>query len=343
MNDHKKFEILCALIVVGQASDADLRELNGHVEGCVDCQQRSAEFAQISAQALPLSAEKYCKPRSPRAMTARFVETARTQGIPLREPARLLPNERLSGLSGWNGHLAAALLLVAIVAGGISKSVHWRAPSTGTATTSKLEFPSAQSEPTRITQNRSTQQHSRRLPAPRRIRMSNAGSVESALTPTLPGVEQESGSLDSANRYQSRAPFNGQLFPTEAKSEHSRLLQSLERVSGHPWFDAPSLLLSTELEADSDRVGTAPTERRATLALMSLNFPPPVFSFGSDRWIQRDSPRSRSESIVNIDWSQVWLVRTESLRNSNDPSRSLRPGVLPPPWPFSKESKGEQP
>src|SRR5450631_3865315 len=147
MNDHRKFEILCALIVVGQASDADLRELKGHVEGCVDCQQRIAEFAQISAQALPLSAEKYCKPRSPKAMTARFVKAARAQGIPLRESARLLPRERSSGLSGWNGHLAAALLLVAIVAG-ISKSVHWRAPSTGTATTAKLEFPNAQSEPT---------------------------------------------------------------------------------------------------------------------------------------------------------------------------------------------------
>jgi hypothetical protein len=337
MNDHKKFEILCALIVVGQASDADLRELTGHVEGCVDCQQRIAEFAQISAQALSLSAEKYCKPRSPRKMTARFVETARAQGIPLRESARLLPRERSSGWSGWNGHLAAALLLVAIVAAGISKSVHWRAPSTAIATTSKLEFPNAQSEPTRITQNRSTQQHTKWVRAPRRMRMSNAGSVESALTPTLPGAKEENGSLDSANRYQNQMPFNGQFLPTETKSEHSRLFRASDKASGQPWFDAPSLLPSTELEAD---VGTAPRERRATLALMSLNFPPPVFSFGSDRGIQRDSPRSRPESIVNIDWSQVWLVSTESLRNSNQPSRS-RPGASAPLWPFSQESKGQ--
>jgi hypothetical protein len=339
MNDHKNFEILCALIVVGQASDADLRELNGHVQQCVDCQNRIADFSQISAQALPLSAEKYCKPRSPRAMTARFVETARAQGIPLREPARLLPRERSSGLSGWNGHLAAALLLVAIVAAGISKSVQWRAPATGTATTARLEFPKAQSEPTRITQNRSTQPDTKWVRAPRRMRISNAGSVESALTPTLPGAEEAARSLDSANRYPNQAPFNGQLFPTEAKGQHSMLIQSSERGSGRPWFDAPSLLPSTELEADADRAGTAPRERRATLALMSLNFPPPVFSFGSDRRIQRDSPRSRSESIVNIDWSQVWLVRTESLRNSNDPSMS-HPSALAPLWPFSQDSKG---
>jgi hypothetical protein len=334
MNDHNKFEILCALTVVGQASDADLRELKEHVEGCVDCQQRIAEFAQISAQALPLSAEKYCKPRSPKAMTARFVETARAQGIPLREPARLLPSERWSGLSGWNGHLAAALLLVAIVAGGVSKSVHWRAPSTSIATT-------AQSEPTRITQNRSTQKPTKRVRAPRRIGMLKTGSVDSAPTPTLPGAE-ESDSLDAANQYQNQAPYNGELFPVEAKSEHSRLFQWGDRSSGQPWFDVPSLLPPTELEADADRVGTAPKERRATLALMSLNFPPPVFSFGSDRGIQRDSPRSRSQSIPNIDWSQVWLVRTESLPNSDDLSR-FRPGALAPLWLFSQESKGKQP
>src|SRR5450631_85109 len=348
MNDHKKFEILCALIVVGQAGDADLRELKGHVEGCVDCQKRIAEFAQISAQALSLSAEKYSKPRYPKAMTTRFVERARAQGIPLRESVRPLPSELSSGLSSWNGHLAAALLLVAIVAAGISKSVHSRS----TATTANLESPSAQSSQATSTLNRSPQQHRKCVPAPRRMKMSNTGSVESAPTPALSSVEQESGSLGaervlhgvqySANRYQSQAPFNGQLFPAEAKSEHSRLFQSSDRGSGRPWFDAPSLMPSAELEAEADRVGTAPRERRATLAMMSLNFPPPAFSFGADRRIQGDSPRNRAELIPNIDWYRVWLVRPESLRNSNDPSRS-RPGVLAPPWPFSQESKGEQP
>ena len=40
MNEHKKFEILCALAVVEQVSDADLRELTQHIEGCVDSQSR---------------------------------------------------------------------------------------------------------------------------------------------------------------------------------------------------------------------------------------------------------------------------------------------------------------
>jgi hypothetical protein len=343
MNDHKKFEILCALIVVGQASDADLRELKGHVEGCVDCQKRIAEFAQLSAQALPLSAEKYSKPRSPGAMTARFLETARAQGIPLREPARLLPDGLSFRLSGWNGHLAAALLLVLIIAVGISKSVHSRAPSTGTATIANLEFSSLQSEQRSITENLSTHLHTKRVGVPRRMKMSRAVSVESALTLRLPGAEQENLSLNPANQHQSQSPFKGELVPTEAKREYLRLPQASGTGPMQPWFDTPPLMPSTGLEADADRGRTDPGERRATLAMVSLNLPPPVFSFGSDRGIQSDSGRSRSVLVPNIDWHQVWLVRTESLRNSNDSTLIRRPSVFAPVSPFFQESTGKQP
>lgn len=348
MNDHKKLEILCALIVVGQASDADLREFNRHVQHCVDCQNRIADFSQISAQALPLSAEKYNKPRSPKAMTARFVERARAQGIPLQESERLLPTDVSSGLSTWNRRLAAALLLVAVVAGGISKSIHGRSPST----TAKLEFPNLQSEPTRITQNRSTQKHTKRVPAPRSARISHAGFLSSAVTPTLPDVQQDSHShgaeqmLQSfqcaANRYQGHAPFNADLFPTGAKSEHSRLLQLSDPDSGRPWFAAPPLMSFPELEPEANYWGTAITEHRPTLAMISLNSPPPVFRFVSGPGLQSDTPHRRSESIPSIDWYQVWPAQTESLLHLNDPSKS-RPDVLAPVSPFSQESKGKQP
>jgi hypothetical protein len=344
MNDHRKFEILCALIVVGQGSDADLRELGGHVQDCVDCQNRIADFAQISAQALPLSAERYNKPRSSNAMTARFVERARAQGIPLQESDRLLPTDLSSGLPTWNRHLAAALLLVAVVAGGISKSIHGRAPSTS----AKLEFPNAQSEPTRSTQ----QQHTKRVPAPRSTRTSHAGSVRSVVSPTLPDVQQESHSYGAeqvlqsfqyaANRNQGHAPFNVELFPAAAKSEHSRLLQLSDPDSGRPWFDAPSLMSSLELAAEANDWGTAITEHRPTFAMISLNSPPPVFRFLSGQGIQSDTPHHRSESIPSIDWYQVWPAQAESLRHLNDPPES-RPGVFAPLSPFSQEFKEKQP
>src|ERR1700736_2117494 len=115
MNEHKKFQILCALVVVGQASDADLRELKRHIEGCVDCQNRISDFAQISAQALPLSGEKYRKPGSPKRMTSRFIERARAEGIPLRESEETVPNYLSFGSLSWKGNLAAALVLIAII------------------------------------------------------------------------------------------------------------------------------------------------------------------------------------------------------------------------------------
>ena len=91
MSEHKTFEILCALAVVGQVSDADLRELKQHIVGCVDCQHRISDFAQISAQALPLWGDKYSKLRSPKAMNTRFVERARAEGISLQESGQMLP------------------------------------------------------------------------------------------------------------------------------------------------------------------------------------------------------------------------------------------------------------
>jgi hypothetical protein len=344
MNDHKKFEILCALISVGQASDADLRELAGHAEGCVGCQRRLAEFAQVGAQAMPLSAEKYSRPRSPRAMTVRFVETARAQGIPLHEPTRLLPDRMLFGLSGWNGHLAAALLLVSIVAVGVSRSAHSRSPSSDTAATAKQELSGVLSESGRTVANLSTQLHTKRVRAPRRMKMPRAVSVESVLTLRQLGAEQTSRSLNTANRYQSLASFNGQPVPTEAaNNEYLRLSQSSDSGYMQPWFDTPPLMPSAGVEAEGDCGRTDPRERRAPLALMSLNFPPRVFTFRSDRGIQSDSGRSRSVLVPNIDWHQVWLVRADPLRNSNDPTRFRRPGVFAPESPFLEESSGKQP
>jgi hypothetical protein len=353
MNEHKQFEIICALVVVGQASDADLRDLKPHIEGCVDCQNRISDFAQISAQALPLSGEKYSKPRSPNAMTARFVERARAGGIPLRESEPMVPSHLSFGSLSWKGNLAAALLLIAIIAGGISKSVHSRAQSADKA--AKLELANQQSIQTKITQTRTTPQRTKLLPVPRQMRMSNARYSESAHTPRRPNSEQDSGFLGpeqvlpgpqfSANYYQGEPAFNSLLFSSDVKSEHPRLFQAYDGSSDRPWLAAPSFKPFTErtqLVNGADYAGTDPRGRSATFAVMSLNLPLHIFGFGSDRTLISGSPRTQSELNPSIDWYQVWLkMRVESLRNSTDPPQ-YHPGVLAPAWPFSNASKGDQ-
>jgi hypothetical protein len=348
MKEHKKFEILCALAVVGQVGDADLRELTQHIEGCVDCQTRISDFAQISAQALPLSGEKYNRPRSPRKMIARFVERARAEGIPLRDSEQVVPSHLSLASLGWKGNLAAALLLIAIIAGGISKAVHSRAQSEDTGNSAKLELPTHRSIQTEIPQDRTT-------PQDRQMKMSNARYLKSAHTPRRPNSEQESGSLSpgqvlpgiqySATHYQGKAVFNRQLFSSEVKSEHPGFLQAYDRGSDRPWLGAPSLMPFTErnqLMNGADRVDTDARGGAATFAIMSLNLPPRVLGFGSNRPLLKYSPHVQSELHLNIDWYQVWLtMRTESLQNSNDFSQH-HPSVTAPAWPVSKGPQGEQ-
>jgi hypothetical protein len=139
-HEHKQFEIMCALAVVGQVNDADLGDLKLHIAGCVACQSRISDFAQISAQALPLSGEKYGNQRYPKAMIARFVERTRAEGVPLGGSGQTLPSELLIQSLGWKGNLAAAQLLIMIIASGVSKFVHSRAQSADTAGAAQTQW-----------------------------------------------------------------------------------------------------------------------------------------------------------------------------------------------------------
>jgi hypothetical protein len=354
MNDHKKFEILCALVVVGQVSEADLRELKQHVEGCVDCQDRISDFAQISAQALPLSGKEYGKIQSPRAMTARFMERAGTQGIQLRQSA-LCPSDLSFGLLSLKGSLAAALVIIAVLTLGISKFVLSRAPSEDTPRAENLGLPKERSTQPEIVQNRSTQQRTKPLPVPRQMTMSSARFPESTHTPRGPNMKGESGSLGpgrvrpevqySASHYYGKTGFTSPLLSSDVKNEHPRFFQPYGGSSGRPWVVATSLRLFTERSQpveSADYLGTDPRERTATFAIMSLNSPVHVFSFGSDRSLLSDSIRTQSEFSPTIDWYQVWLrMRTESTRDSNDLSQ-YDPGVLLHEWPFSKQIEGDR-
>lgn len=311
MNEHKRFEMLCALATVGQVSDADLRELKRHLEGCGDCQERLSEFAQITAQALALSGEGYSRPRSPKAMTERFVERARAQGIAMRVQERWLLNNWSLGI-GWKVTAAAALLLFAVIAGSISRSFHWRASAVDTAT-AKVESPGEPSIERRVSEDhferaRTNRSSTLRQAEKLRSRISRAARVatrtNSAPETIFRGIESP------ARHYHGQILFQGlQLFSSDLTNAQAKIFPT------------------------SDRATTA-------FAVMSLNFPPHIVSFGSERRFQKDWLSDGSELVPNIDWYQVWRAHTEGLRNSNDGSQSRR-RTLAPVWPFSRES-GEE-
>jgi hypothetical protein len=355
MNEHKQFEIMCALAVVGQVNDADLGDLKLHIAGCVACQSRISDFAQISAQALPLSGEKYGNQRYPKAMIARFVERARAEGVPLGGSGQTLPSELLIQSLGWKGNLAAALLLIMIIASGVSKFVHSRAQSADTAGAAQLELPSEQSIQTRGTPERSAPQRTERLSVQRQLRRLHSRFVESAHTPERPNSEKRNGSSlpllippairYSAKRYQDQTALNNWLFSNSADVEHPRFFRAYDTNSERSRPNVPLLMAFTEYRPRmiaADHVAPDPRDSTAMFASFSLTPRLHVVPYKANRPLLSGSPSTRSELHLNIDWYQVWLrTGAPSLRDSNDSSQ-YHPGALGPEWPFSKESKADQ-
>jgi hypothetical protein len=355
MSDHNQFEILCALAVVGQVSNAELRELNEHIAGCSDCKNRISGFAQISAQAFALSGKKYSKQPFPKAMTTRFVERARAEGIPLRASGQTLPVDLSFASFGWKGNLAASLLLVAMIAGGISKSVYSRAQSADRAQAARLELANEWSVQTRLTEEVPTPPQTKLLARPRQMGMSNGRFVESVHSRGRPNSEPNLGSFGPAltspsieylaNR-QGETAFNSRVFSSEAKSGHPRLFQAYRRSSDRPWLVAPlpmSFADRSPLVNAADYAEISPGGHTGTFAMMSLNLPLHVFRFGSDRPLLSASGRARSDLNPNIEWYQAWLkMHTAQLQNANDPAQ-YHPGRWAPEWTFSKQSKVDQP
>jgi hypothetical protein len=116
-------------------------------------------------------------------MIARFVERARTEGVPLRGSGQTLPSEWLILSLGWKGNLAAALLSILIIASGVSKLVHSRAQSAETAIAAQFELPSGRFIPTEGTQEVSAPQRTKRLIVQTRLRALHPRFVDSAHTP----------------------------------------------------------------------------------------------------------------------------------------------------------------
>ena len=49
MSEHQEYLEMCALCVSGDISDEQLRKLDGHLEGCLDCRRAFNEFRVIES------------------------------------------------------------------------------------------------------------------------------------------------------------------------------------------------------------------------------------------------------------------------------------------------------
>lgn len=99
MQKHERFEELCAAASIGQASGAELAELQEHLPGCADCQQAYSEFLQINA-------DNYAS-RAPEQDLARDEAVGYIDSALFRE--RFLKRAEAQGIISSNGNAAAHL------------------------------------------------------------------------------------------------------------------------------------------------------------------------------------------------------------------------------------------
>jgi hypothetical protein len=94
LTDHQHYEELCALIVSGQASSAELQAYTEHAETCAECRRQRSDFAGIAQHLEMSSSGQAPKHDPPTGMAERFVARARAEGVPLTPYASLKPKLR---------------------------------------------------------------------------------------------------------------------------------------------------------------------------------------------------------------------------------------------------------
>lgn len=115
MSSHKQYEILCAIVASGRASQAEQQTLTAHLAECPLCRGRFRDFAQLGAQGLAVHGDNYVSPSLPPEMTSRFLERARREGIAVVAPPRLIPQWTIIPLFRWSIVFAAVLLITTSV------------------------------------------------------------------------------------------------------------------------------------------------------------------------------------------------------------------------------------
>ncbi len=101
---HRHFEEMCALAVTGQLGGAQMCELDEHIGSCDTCRKFLESVAQISAQAMPLLADKHAPAGNvapPEGMRERFLSLVAAEGVNAKDrvtqhPSPILVRESIS-------------------------------------------------------------------------------------------------------------------------------------------------------------------------------------------------------------------------------------------------------
>src|SRR5229473_5548056 len=101
---HRRFEEMSALAVTGQLGGAQMCELNEHIATCDSCRKFLESVAQISAQAMPLLADKHAPAGNvapPEGMRERFLSRLAAEGVNAkdrvtRRPSPILVRQSIS-------------------------------------------------------------------------------------------------------------------------------------------------------------------------------------------------------------------------------------------------------
>ena len=132
MERHEYFEALCAAASIGQASGAELAELQEHLGGCSGCQQAYGDFLQLGAVRAVADANNHQEINAPEAIgyidsalfREKFLKKAEAEGIlSLRErPPIAMPDPvsrpiRHRSYTTFAVGLAASILLALGVVG----------------------------------------------------------------------------------------------------------------------------------------------------------------------------------------------------------------------------------
>src|SRR5229473_4422151 len=101
---HRHFEEMCALAVTGQLGGAQMCELDEHIGSCDTCRKFLESVAQISAQAMPLLADKHAPAGNvapPEGMRERFLSLVAAEGVNAKDrvtqhPSPILVRQSIS-------------------------------------------------------------------------------------------------------------------------------------------------------------------------------------------------------------------------------------------------------
>jgi DNA repair exonuclease SbcCD ATPase subunit len=138
---HERFEELSAAASIGEASGAELAELQEHMAACAACREAYAEFLQLSAVRTAngmskqvVSGDEAIGYIDSALLRQKFLKRAQAEGVVFshpKEPAELQIPQRPSLKTRWNLSFALPLAAACLLIGGLAGGYYWKVREAG--------------------------------------------------------------------------------------------------------------------------------------------------------------------------------------------------------------------